>query len=121
MIIAGWGNNNIIRSDILYPKNEQEIIEILEKLNNEGIITRGLGRSYGDMSLYKNILSLERYKKIFELDEKTGILRCSSNLSIVEIIEKIVNKGWFLNVTPGSKYVTIGGAIANDVHGKNPS
>ena len=119
MIIAGWGNNNIIRSDIFYPKNEQEIIEILEKLNNEGIITRGLGRSYGDMSLYKNILSLERYKKIFELDEKTGILRCSSNLSIVEIIEKIVNKGWFLNVTPGSKYVTIGGAIANDVHGKN--
>ena len=119
MIIAGWGNNNIIRSDFFYPKNEQEIIEILEKLNNEGIITRGLGRSYGDMSLYKNILSLERYKKIFELDEKTGILRCSSNLSIVEIIEKIVNKGWFLNVTPGSKYVTIGGAIANDVHGKN--
>ena len=57
MIIAGWGNNNIIRSDIFYPKNEQEIIEILEKLNNEGIITRGLGRSYGDMSLYKNILS----------------------------------------------------------------
>ena len=46
MIIAGWGNNNIIRSDIFYPKNEQEIIEILEKLNNEGIITRGLGRSY---------------------------------------------------------------------------
>ena len=119
MIIAGWGNNNIIRSDIFYPKNEQEIIEILEKLNNEGIITRGLGRSYGDMSLYKNILSLEKYKKFFELDEKTGILRCSSNLSIVEILEKIVNKGWFLNVTPGSKYVTIGGAIANDVHGKN--
>jgi len=119
MIIAGWGNNNIIRSDFFYPKNEQEIIEILKKLNNEGIITRGLGRSYGDMSLNKNILSLERYKKIFELDEKTGVLRCSSNLSIVEILEKIVNKGWFLNVTPGSKYVTIGGAIANDVHGKN--
>lgn len=119
MIIAGWGNNKIIRSDIFYPKNEQEIIEILKKLNNEGIITRGLGRSYGDMSLYKNTLSLERYSKIFELDEKNGILNCSSNLSIAEMLEKIVSKGWFLNVTPGSKYVTIGGAIANDVHGKN--
>ena len=119
MIITGWGNNKIIRSDIFYPENEQEIIKILEKLNNEGIITRGLGRSYGDMSLYKNTLSLERYSKIFELDEKNGILNCSSNLSIAEILEKIVKKGWFLNVTPGSKYVTIGGAIASDVHGKN--
>ena len=119
MIITGWGNNKIIRSDIFYPENEQEIIKILEKLNNEGIITRGLGRSYGDMSLYKNTLSLERYSKIFELDEKNGILNCSSNLSIAEILEKIVRKGWFLNVTPGSKYVTIGGAIASDVHGKN--
>ena len=119
MIITGWGNNKIIRSDIFYPENEQEIIKILEKLNNEGIITRGLGRSYGDMSLYKNTLSLERYSKIFEFDEKNGILNCSSNLSIAEILEKIVRKGWFLNVTPGSKYVTIGGAIASDVHGKN--
>ena len=119
MIIAGWGNNNIIRSDIFYPKNQQEIIEILKKLKKEGIITRGLGRSYGDVSLYKNTLSLEKYEKNLELNEKLGILNCSANLSLIEILKKIVKKGWFLNVSPGTKYITIGGAIANDVHGKN--
>jgi decaprenylphospho-beta-D-ribofuranose 2-oxidase len=119
MIISGWANNSIIRSEIFYPKNEHEIIEIVKSLKNESIITRGLGRSYGDISLNKNTLSLEKCEKHFKLDKDLGILSCSANISIVEILEKIVNNGWLLNISPGSKFVTIGGAIANDVHGKN--
>jgi len=119
MNITGWGNNHIIDSKIVYPKNDEEIIQIIKLLKNDSIITRGLGRSYGDISLNKNTLSLEKYEKFYELDEETGTLECSANVSINEILEKIVNKGWFLNVSPGSKFVTIGGAIANDVHGKN--
>ena len=119
MIISGWANNSIIRSEIFYPKNEHEIIEIVKSLKNESIITRGLGRSYGDISLNKNTLSLEKCEKHFKLDKNLGILSCSANISIVEILEKIVNNGWLLNISPGSKFVTIGGAIANDVHGKN--
>ena len=119
MIISGWANNSIIRSEIFYPKNEHEIIEIVKSLKNESIITRGLGRSYGDISLNKNTLSLEKCEKHFKLDHNLGILSCSANISIVEILEKIVNNGWLLNISPGSKFVTIGGAIANDVHGKN--
>ena len=119
MNISGWGNNNIINSEIVYPKNDEEIIKILKSLKNNSIITRGLGRSYGDMSLNKNVLSLMKYEKYYDLNEETKTLECSANISIIEILEKIVNKGLFFNVSPGSKFVTIGGAIANDVHGKN--
>ena len=119
MNISGWGNNNIINSEIVYPKNDEEIIKILKSLKNNSIITRGLGRSYGDMSLNKNVLSLMKYEKYYDLNEETKTLECSANISIIEILEKIVNKRLFFNVSPGSKFVTIGGAIANDVHGKN--
>ena len=119
MNISGWGNNNIIRSDIFYPTNEDEIIKIIKGLNSEGIIARGLGRSYGDISLNKKTLSLRKFKKILKIDKESGLLICSANLSLNEILKEIVNKGWFFNVSPGSKFITIGGAIANDVHGKN--
>ena len=78
-----------------------------------------MGRSYGDVALNENIVSLKYYKKKLELNEKNGFLKCSSNVTISEINDLIISKGWFLNITPGSKFVSIGGAIANDVHGKN--
>ena len=119
MIISGWANNSSIKSKIYYPRNDHDIKKIFKTLENENIITRGLGRSYGDISLNKNILSLERYEKYFNLNEIEGTLECTANTSIGEILKKIVNKGWLLNISPGSKFVTMGGAIANDVHGKN--
>ena len=66
-----------------------------------------------------NIISLKNYKKVFNFDKNKGIIECASNYSLGELIKYILEKGWFFNVTPGSKFVTIGGAIASDVHGKN--
>ena len=119
MYISGWGNNLVINSNTIYPKNVKEIIKIIKDYKSKGILVRGMGRSYGDVALNENIISLKNYKKILELDEKDGRLRCSSNVTISEINDLIISKGWFLNVTPGSKFVSVGGAIANDVHGKN--
>ena len=119
MYISGWGNNLVVNSNIIYPKNVNEIIEIIKEYKSKGILVRGMGRSYGDVALNENIISLKYYKKILELDEKDGLLKCSSNVTISEINDLIISKGWFLNITPGSKFVTVGGAIANDVHGKN--
>ena len=119
MYISGWGNNLVVKSNIIYPKNINEIIGIIKDYKSKGILVRGMGRSYGDVALNENIISLKNYKKILELDEKDGRLRCSSNVTISEINDLIISKGWFLNVTPGSKFVSVGGAIANDVHGKN--
>ena len=119
MYISGWGNNLVINSNIIYPKNINEIIEIIKDYKSKGILVRGMGRSYGDVALNENIVSLKYYKKKLELNEKDGLLKCSSNVTISEINDLIIPKGWFLNITPGSKFVSVGGAIANDVHGKN--
>ena len=119
MYISGWGNNLVINSKIIYPKNINEIIRIIKDYKSKGILVRGMGRSYGDVALNENIISLKYYKKTLELNEKDGLLRCSSNITISEINDLIISKGWFLNITPGSKFVSVGGAIANDVHGKN--
>ena len=119
MYISGWGNNLVVNSNIIYPKNINEIIGIIKDFKSEGILVRGMGRSYGDVALNENIISLKYYKKTLELDEKDGFLKCSSNVTISEINDLIISKGWFLNITPGSKFVSVGGAIANDVHGKN--
>ena len=119
MYISGWGNNLVVNSNIIYPKNVNEIIEIIKEYKSKGILVRGMGRSYGDVALNENIISLKYYKKTLELNEKDGLLKCSSNVTISEINDLIISKGWFLNITPGSKFVSIGGAIANDVHGKN--
>jgi decaprenylphospho-beta-D-ribofuranose 2-oxidase len=119
MLISGWGNNSTISTKAFYPENNKEIIDIFLDKKTSGIITHALGRSYGDCSIYKNIISLKNYPKFQKLDEKNGILECSANISLSEIISLVVSKGWFLSVTPGSKFVTVGGAIASDVHGKN--
>jgi len=81
----------------------------------------GMGRSYGDVCLNDgNLLLLTRKLDHFlSFDTRTGILCCESGVTLAEILDFAVPRGWFLPVTPGTKFVTVGGAIANDVHGKN--
>jgi len=117
--VSGWGKNFNIFSNVYNPKNNNEIIDIILKYKISNFITRGLGRSYGDSAIADNIISLKNYKKFINFDKIKGIVECSSNYSLAELIKKILKNGWFFNVTPGSKFVTIGGAIASDVHGMN--
>ncbi len=119
MKLTGWGNNIDVNSNILYPRNNKEIIKILKDKKINRILCRGLGRSYGDNNLNSNVILLSNYKKKFSIDKKNKTLSCTANLSINEICDILIKKGFFFHVTPGSKNVTIGGAIANDVHGKN--
>ena len=116
---SGWGNNINVSSSIYLPKNNFDIINLYKKGTALKSIVRGLGRSYGDSSLDDNTISLKNYEKFIKFDEKLGIFESSSNYSLNDILKLIVKEGWFLNVTPGSKFITIGGAIASDVHGKN--
>ena len=81
----------------------------------------GLGRSYGDSALNHggvvlDTCALDRY---IAFDPQTGVLDCEAGASLAQILQLVVPRGWFLPVTPGTRYVTVGGAIANDVHGKN--
>jgi FAD/FMN-containing dehydrogenase len=81
----------------------------------------GYGRSYGDSCLNDGgvILDMRGLDRFIAFDPASGVLRCEAGVLLSEILELIVPQGWFLPVTPGTQFVTIGGAIANDVHGKN--
>ena len=84
-------------------------------------LTYGLGRSYGDSCLNDGgaLLTTRDLNRFMAFDRDNGILCCEAGVSLAEILDVIVPSGWFLPVTPGTKHVTLGGAIANDVHGKN--
>lgn len=80
-----------------------------------------MGRSYGDVCLLNGgtLLGTRGLDRLLSFDAQTGILCCESGVTLAEILQFAVPRGWFLPVTPGTKYVTVGGAIANDIHGKN--
>jgi FAD/FMN-containing dehydrogenase len=79
------------------------------------------GRSYGDSCLNAGgaLLDVSRLRRFIAFDESRGLLRCESGVTLAEVLALIVPRGWFLPVVPGTKWVSIGGAIANDIHGKN--
>ena len=81
----------------------------------------GMGRSYGDVCLLENgtLLGARGLDRLLDFDPQAGLLRCEAGVTLAEILDFAVPRGWFLPVTPGTKYVTVGGAIANDIHGKN--
>jgi FAD/FMN-containing dehydrogenase len=85
------------------------------------MLPRGMGRSYGDSCLNDGhtLLDTRGLDRFIAFDERRGILRCEAGVQIADVIEFALPRGWFPMVTPGTKFVTIGGAIANDVHGKN--
>lgn len=85
------------------------------------IIARGLGRSYGDASLNANlhVVDLQLFNRLLEFNETTGILIAEAGASIKDILETFAPRGWFVPVVPGTQWVTLGGCIAADVHGKN--
>ncbi len=82
-------------------------------------IARGSGLCYGDSALSQTTISTLKYDKILSFDTQQGIFECQSGITLEQVLTVIVPKGWFLPVTPGTKLITIGGAVASNVHGKN--
>jgi decaprenylphospho-beta-D-ribofuranose 2-oxidase len=114
--ISGWGRNTASDANISFPKNLKELKKEIKK----NCIARGLGRSYGDSSIQpKKTIVTTKLNNIINFNEKTGILESECGVSIKQLNQFIINKGWFLPVTPGSKNITLGGMIAANVHGKN--
>jgi FAD/FMN-containing dehydrogenase len=81
----------------------------------------GNGRSYGDVGLNDQnfLIDMSLHSSLIHFDIKTGLVRCQAGMRFDQLLPLIMSHGWFLPVTPGTKYVTVGGAIANDIHGKN--
>ena len=115
--IANWGNYPVCDTEEKTFSFTEQLSDTL--LQHDRIIARGNGRCYGDASLAKNTISTLKYNKILSFDTENGIFECQSGLTLDKILEVIIPKGWFLPVTPGTKFITVGGAVASDVHGKN--
>jgi decaprenylphospho-beta-D-ribofuranose 2-oxidase len=95
----------------------RELKEFMQ--GTRSFITRGAGLSYGDASLAPVILSTIKFNKILSFDREQGCIRCEAGVTLEDLLKVIVPAGWFLPVVPGTKYITVGGAVAADVHGKN--
>ena len=119
--LSGWGRFPCVRSRIANPVN----LESTSKAWSEGdtVISRGLGRSYGDAAIPSTAQGHVLYNlgraRILAFDPQTGDLTAESGLSLGEIINVFQPRGWFPPTTPGTRFVTLGGALAADVHGKN--
>lgn len=111
--ITTWNNYIKLKANFL------RLDRVPATIPSEGVIAYGSGLSYGDAPLSKNIVRTETWKGISSFNTETGILTCKSGTTLSEIIEHVLPLGWFLKVTPGTKNITVGGAVAADVHGKN--
>ncbi|HLX55179.1 MAG TPA: FAD-binding oxidoreductase [Aquella sp.] len=114
-----WGRVGASSSDIdYYPVSRQYNLNFASA---DKILVYGNGRSYGDVCLsdQASIINGRSLDKFIHFNRKDGTLTCETGITLQQILKLIVPTGWFLPVTPGTQYVTLGGAIANDVHGKN--
>lgn len=117
-LVSGWGLYPKVETELLDFNSAEHLLTLID--TGESVITRGMGRSYGDSALSKQrIISTQKFNRMLSFNYETGILSCQSGLTIAEILRCFVKRGWFIPVTPGTKFVSIGGAIASDVHGKN--
>lgn len=115
--LNGWGRFPRLACRVLRPDSVEEIRAAL----GEGpVIARGLGRAYGDSALNAAAtLDMRRFDRMLAFDPESGQLTAEAGVSLGDIIETFLPRGWFPSVTPGTKHVTLGGMIAADVHGKN--
>lgn len=115
--VTNWGNFPIVEKEMRTADSLKAVQDFV--LTHNEIAVRGNGRCYGDASLGEHIFSTKRLNKFISFDRLNGIIECESGVLLSEILEVIVHQGYFLYVTPGTKFVSVGGAIASDVHGKN--
>jgi len=111
--ITGWGR---------YPGQDATVQHpaFLDQLTlGEPTIARGLARSYGDSAIGAHAIDMTGLSRVRSFDDETGVLVAEAGFSIDEMLRLFVPRGWFAPVTPGTRFVTLGGAIAADVHGKN--
>jgi len=117
MSLMSWGMYPKVKNTVLKFDTEESLGQIISEYHE--LIPYGYGRSYGDSALSSNIINVKPKDYFIDFNKKNGLLHIQAGVLLSEILEHYVQKGWFLKVTPGTKLITIGGAIASDVHGKN--
>ena len=120
--LSGWGGVPAHECRVFRPERTRELAAVLRDGAGAGgsYVSRGLGRSYGDAAVNPcGVILHTRLDHFINFDPATGVLECEAGVSLADVLRVFVPRGWFLPVTPGTKFVTVGGAIAVNVHGKN--
>lgn len=119
--LAGWGNYPRLSCAVQRPQTLKALrASVAEAHSDQPCVARGLGRSYGDAALNErgHVLDCTRLDRYLDFDADTGLLRCEAGVSLEMILRDFAPRGFLPMITPGTKFVTVGGCIANDVHGK---
>ena len=119
MEIYGWGKFPTVAAELFAPIDRTALQEFIAEEQNRPIICRGAGRSYGDSSLAETIVSSRFLDSFAEFNSADAIVDCGAGVTLGDILKLAIPKGLFLPVLPGTKTVSVGGAIAADIHGKN--
>lgn len=120
-ILSGWGNHPRVPCTLHTPDRLARLPGLLRERGGQTLIARGLGRSYGDPATNtdQRVVDMTGLSRFIDLDESTGLVTAEAGVSYADLIDALLPRGYFPMVTPGTKFVTLGGAIAADVHGKN--
>ena len=120
-LLSGWSRTPVSAAHVVRPGSRDELASAAKLAGARGLIPRGLGRAYGDsaMNAGGTVVVSTGVSGLLELDDATGVARVLAGTSLHELMRLVVPRGWFPPVTPGTRYITIGGAIAADIHGKD--
>ncbi|MFG3516419.1 FAD-binding protein [Streptomyces bobili] len=119
--VTGWGRTAPTTARLIRPRTYEEAVTAVRDSGARGSIPRGLGRAYGDAAQNAGgaVLDMTGLDQIHAIDVAGGSVLCDAGVSLHHLMEALLPLGWFVPVTPGTRYVTVGGAIGADIHGKN--
>jgi len=120
VLLSGWGRTAPSGARLLSPHSAEDIAESIRTAGPRGVLARGLGRSYGDAAQSGGATVFDMaHLRSFDVDLGAGTVTADAGASVDELLRSIVPAGFFVPVTAGTRFVTVGGAIAADIHGKN--